>query len=221
MANANIVKENLLIQSSILPLDPKDIDWDKLKISFFLSSYKYARKFLVEEKKFTLEEIASNLIKSNIIGWELEKKDWEKQALEVTMHNLRDSKVVELKKFIEEEGVVIGQLLNMAKVAMNNLLTKQKIKGKDILQLKNTLGFKQVTESALAILKYSRSRLGVPFDKEDEGINNAINFNFDLVNLDEFDASKVMNFFAKKNKLNGQNDTEPIKADDIDGVSKS
>jgi hypothetical protein len=136
------------------------------------------------------------------------------------MQNLRDSKVVELKSFIEEEGKIVAQLMNMTKVAMNGLLTKGKLKGKDILELKNTKGFKQVTESTLMILKYSRERLGVPFDKEEDGINNAINFNFDLVNLDEFDPQKLMSFFAKKNNENGQSSGEPIKTVDIDGVSE-
>jgi hypothetical protein len=199
----------------------KSINWEKLKLSYFLSSYKFARRFLVDEKYFTANEITAGNIAKNILGWEIEKKEWEKQAMEITMHNLRDSKVVELKNFIEEEGKVISQLLNMAKVAMNDLLTKGKVNGRDVLSLKNTKGFKQVTESTLMILKYSRERLGVPFDNEDEGINNAINFNFDLVNLDEFDPQKLMSFFAKKAKLNGQNDREPIKADDINGVLES
>lgn len=198
----------------------KSVNWEKLKLSFFLSSYRFARRFLVDEKYFTVEEVNAGNVAFNITGWELEKKDWEKQALEITMHNLRDSKVVELKSFIEEEGRVVAQLLNMTKVAMNGLLTKHKLNGKDVLELKNTTGFKQVTESTLMILKYSRERLGVPFDKEEDGINNAINFNFDLVNLDEFDPQKLISFFAKKTKINGQDDREPIETVNNDGVSE-
>jgi hypothetical protein len=217
---ANIVKMTPLVIQPEGDKKNKSINWEKLKLNFFLSSYKYARRFLVEEKYFTAEEVNSGNVVRSITGWELEKKDWEKQALEVTMQNLRDSKVVELKSFIEEEGKIVAQLMNMTKVAMNGLLTKGKLKGKDILELKNTKGFKQVTESTLMILKYSRERLGVPFDKEEDGINNAINFNFDLVNLDEFDPQKLMSFFAKKNKENGQSSGEPIKTVDIDGVSE-
>lgn len=219
---AKIVNNNI-DEIILLPTDGqknKSVNWEKLKLNYFLSSYKFVRRFLVEEKYFTAEEITSGNIGKNVGGWELEKKEWEKQALEITMHNLRDSKVVELKGFIEEEGRVIAQLLNMAKVAMNGLVIKGKLKGKDVLELKNTKGFKQVTESTLMILKYSRDRLGVPFDKEDEGINNAINFNFDLVNLDEFDPQKLMTFFANKAKTNGQDGREPIKTVDIDGVSE-
>jgi hypothetical protein len=223
MANANIIKEKT-VSEILLPggLDKdKGINWEKLKLGFFLSSYKFARRYLLEEKYFTIDELNSGNIIKNITGWELEKKDWEKQALETTMSNLRDSKVVELKKFIVEEGQVISQLLNMAKVAMNGLVAKGLLNGKEVLELKNTKGFKQVTESTLMILKYSRERLGVPFDKEEAGINNAINFNFDLVNLDEFDPQKMMSFFAKKAKLNGQNGAKSIEAVDITGVSES
>jgi len=221
---ARIIKNESTTPLVILPegdRKQKSTNWEKLKLSFFLSSYRYARRFLADEKYFTADEVNSGNVKNNIAGWELEKKDWEKQALEITMHNLRDSKVVELKSFIEEEGRVIAQLLNMTKVAMNGLLIKNKIKGKDVLELKNTKGFKQVTESTLMILKYSRERLGVPFDKEDDGINNAINFNFDLVNLDEFDPQKLMSFFAKKAKNNGQDDREPIETVDNVGISES
>ena len=220
---ALIVKDNPLVKSEIQTLDngKKSINWEKLKLSYFLSSYKFARRFLIEEKYFTVSEITAGNILRNIVGWEIEKKDWEKQALEITMHNLRDSKVVELKSFIEEEGKIIGQLLNMTKVAMNDLLIKNKLNGKNVLSLKNTKGFKQVTDATLLILKYSRERLGVPFDKEDDGMNNAINFNFDLVNMDEFDPKKLMNFFAKKTKLNEQNGGDTIKTVDIDRVSES
>jgi len=218
---ASITKEN---QEILLPAEGKknkSINWEKLKLSFFLSSYKYVRRFLVDEKYFTADEINSGNLSKNVAGWELEKKDWERQALEVTMHNLRDSKVVELKGFFEEEGKVVSQLLNMTKIAMNGLLVKAKVNGKDILELKNTKGFKQVTESTLMILKYSRERLGVAFNKEEEGINNAINFNFDLVNLDEFDPQRLISFFAKKSKEHGQDDRKPVEAVDNDGVLES
>jgi len=198
--------------------DRRQINWERIKISFFLSPYKKARTFLVKENYFTEKEANSGTVGKSIGGWELEKREWEKQALEMTMHNLRKTKAVEMKNFLEEESTVVNQLLNMAKIAMNHLITKKKIKGKDILELSNTKGFKQVTESTLNILKYSRDRLGIAFDKEDEGMKNAINFNFDLVNFEDFNPEQVIDLF--KNKDAKQRITKPIKADSISPISK-
>lgn len=200
----------------------KGVNWESLKLTYFLSPYRVVRRFLIDEKYFTEKEVKTGFVEKNIMGWETEKKEWEQQALEVTMHNLRETKAVELKKFITEESAVVSQLLNMAKVAMNNLVVKVKNPKtrKEVLQLSNTKGFKQVTDATLNILKYSRSKLGVPFEKEDEGINRAINFNFDLVNLDEFNPERVIKFFANKKKPNGQNNRKSIEADASDGVSE-
>lgn len=198
----------------------KQMNWEKVKLAFFLSPYTKARTFLVKENYFTESEaINGNVIKSTA-GWEMEKKEWEKQALEVTMQNLRDTKAVEMKNFIEEEGKIVGQLVNMTKIAMNNLINKRKNKnGKDVLELTNTKGFKQVTESTLNILKYSRERLGIAFDKEEEGLKGAVNFNFDLVNLDDFDPKQVINLFKDRNEQ--QRNTKSIKADSISSIPKA
>jgi len=149
----------------------------------------------------------------------VEKVDWEKQALEITLHNLRDSKVVEMSAFLKEENVIIKQLLNMTKVAMNNLIVKGQLKGlkgKAILELKNTQGFKQVTDSALEILKYARGRLDIPFGEEDKGLKNAVNFNFDYVNLDEFDPEKLATLFTKQNAR--PTDNQSNQADDTSAI---
>ena len=200
----------------------KGINWENLKLAYFLSPYRFVRRFLIDEKHFTEKETRTGFVADNIMGWEMEKKDWEKQALEVTMHNLRETKAVELTKFITEESAVVNQLLNLAKVAMNDLVTKKKDPKtrKDILQLQNTKGLKQVTDATLNILKYSRSRLGVPFEKEDEGMTKAINFNFDMVNLDEFNPEKVIKFFANKKKQNGQSSRKPNESGVAEGVSQ-
>jgi len=194
------------------------IDWDKIKISFFLSQYKQARTFLVKENYFTEKKIRSGHIDRAIVGWEIEKKDWERQALEITMQNLQETKAIEMKNYLEEEGKVVKQLLNMTKVAMNNLMIRRKIKGKDILELKNTKGFKQVTEATLNILKYSRDRLGIAFSKEEEGLKNAVNYNFDLVNLDEFEPEHLINLFKKKDAQQGN--TKSIETDAISAIPK-
>jgi len=198
----------------------KPVDWEKIKLTFFLSAYKQARPFLIGEKYFTQKEINNGNINKAIIGWELEKKDWEKQALDITMHNLRESKAVEMKNFIEEESQVISQLLNMTKIAMNDLILKGKNKttGKDVLSLVNTKGFKQITEATISILKYSRDRLGISFDKEEAGLKNAANLNFDLINVDDFDIKQVVNIFKKKDEQ--QSNTKPIEADSISPISK-
>ena len=208
-------------EESLIVLDDKDkkqVNWEKVKISFFLSQYRQARTFLLKENYFSKEEITNGNIKKAILGWEIEKKDWEKQALEITLYNLRETKAVEMKKYLEEEGKVVTQLLNMTKVAMNNLMIKRKVKGKDILELKNTKGFKQITEATLNILKYSRDRLGIAFDKEAEGLKNAVNFNFDYVNLDEFDPKQLANLFKKEDAQH--RNTKSIKTDAISEISE-
>jgi len=210
----NSIEESLIV----LDKDKKQIDWEKTKVSFFLSQYKQARTFLVKEGYFTYKEILNGNIRKEIIGWEMEKKDWEKQALEITLHNLRETKAIEMKKYLEEEGKVVTQLLNMTKVAMNNLMIKKKVNGKDILELKNTKGFKQITEATLNILKYSRDRLGIAFDKEAEGLKNAVNFNFDYVNLDEFEPEQLANLFKKEDAQ--QRNTKSIKTDAISEISE-
>jgi len=212
----NSIKESLIVLDK--DKDRKQINWDKLKISFFLSQYKQARTFLVKENHFTTQELSNGNIKKAILGWEIEKKDWEKQALEITLYNLRETKAVEMKDYLQEEGKVITQLLNMTKVAMNNLMIKKKINGKDILELKDTKGFKQITEATLNILKYSRDRLGIAFDKESEGLKNAVNFNFDFVNLDEFEPNQLANLFKKEDAQH--RNTKSIKTDAISEISE-
>jgi len=205
----------------ILDNGKKKMDWERIKLAFFLSPYKQARTFLVKENYFTPSEIKSGHISRAIAGWEMERKDWETQALEITMHNLRETKAVEMKNFLEDEGKIVGQLLNMTKIAMNNLIVKGKDKqtGKDILNLTNTSGFKQVTESTINILKYARERLGIDFDNEEAGIKNAVNFNFDLVNLEDFDPKQVINLFKKKDEQSGN--TKSTKTDSISAISKA
>ena len=202
----------------ILDNGKKKMDWERIKLAFFLSPYKQARTFLVKENYFTPSEIKSGYISRAIAGWEMERKDWETQALEITMHNLRETKAVEMKNFLEDEGKIVGQLLNMTKIAMNNLIVKGKDKqtGKDILNLTNTSGFKQVTESTINILKYARERLGIDFDNEEAGIKNAVNFNFDYVNLDEFDPEKLATLFTKQNAR--PTDNQSNQADDTSAI---
>ncbi len=129
-----------------------------------------------------------------------------------------ETKAVEMKTYLEDEGTIIKQLLNMTKIAMNNLIinTKDKTTGKVSLALKDTKGFKSVTESTLNILKYARERLGISFENEDIAIKNAINFNFDLVNLDDFNAKKVINLFKTKDEQ--PRTTKSIKADSISAI---
>ena len=195
------------------------VNWEKVKIEYFLSPYKEVRRFLLEEKKFSEGKASSGEAVQKTTGWSVEKVDWEKQALEITLHNLRDSKVVEMSAFLKEENVIIKQLLNMTKVAMNNLIVKGQLKGlkgKAILELKNTQGFKQVTDSALEILKYARGRLDIPFGEEDKGLKNAVNFNFYYVNLDEFDPEKLATLFTKQNAR--PTDNQSNQADDTSAI---
>jgi len=203
----------------ILESGRKQADWERIKLSFFLSPYKQARTFLVQENYFTNKELKNGNVVKAISGWEIERKDWETQALEITMQNLRETKAVEMKNFLVDESKIVGQLLNMTKIAMNNLIIKSKDKqtGKDVLNLTNTSGFKQVAESTINILKYSRERLGINFDNEDAGINNAVNFNFDLVNLDDFDPKQVINLFKKKDEQSGN--AKSTKTDSISPIS--
>jgi len=191
-------------------------EWEQWKLKFFLSSYAKAYRFLLDEKYITQSQLDSGHFRGKIAGWDMEKKEWEKQALEVTMSNLKDAKIVEMTNFIAEEGQVVKQLLNMAKIAMNNLVTKGTVKGKEVLELKNVQGLKQVSESVLNILKYGRDRLGIPFEKEEEGLKKATNFNFDYVNLDDFDPEQVIDLFKKKDAK--QNDKQPIKTDVVSPI---
>jgi len=191
-------------------------EWEQWKLKYFLSSYAKAYRFLVDENFLTQNQVESGYFKGKIAGWDMEKKEWEKQALEITMNNLKDAKIVEMTNFIAEEGQVVKQLLNMAKIAMNNLVTKQTIKGKDVLELKNVQGLKQVSESVLNILKYGRDRLGIPFEKEAEGLKKAVNFNFDFVNLDDFDPEQVIDLFKKKDAK--QNPKQSIKTDVVSPI---
>lgn len=206
----------------LLDSGKKQVDWQKVKLSFFLSPYRHARTFLVQEGYFDEKEINNGRVNKSITGWEMEKQDWEKQALELTMHNLRETKAVEMQNFIKDESAVVNQLVNMTKIAMNNLIIKKKDPktGKESLALTNTSGFKQVTESTLDILKYSRERLGIAFNKEEAGLKNAINFDFDLINLDDFNTEKVINLFKKKDGQ-PQSTTKSIKADSISSIPEA
>jgi hypothetical protein len=218
--------ENKVENVGLKPVAPRIINWEDLKVKFFLSPTHGARKYLKLEKVFSEEELNSGYIGGKIANWEVEKKEWEQQALEVTMHNLRETKAAQMKAFLVEEEKIVTQLTNMTKIAMNNLVVKTKIKdtvsGKmvDVVKVTDTKGFKQITDSTLEILKYSRDRLGIPFEKEEEGLGNAVNFNFDLVNLDEFDPNEVFKFF--KDKTNERPiSPKQIEANDTDGVSES
>lgn len=223
--NTPITKNNAITQNIdglvVLDKQRKNIDWDKVKIGYFLSPHRQVRTFLIEEGYFNKNTVLGGSVRKATRSWELEKKDWELQALEVTMHNLKEHKAIEMKGFIEEEGKVVKQLINMTKVAMNNLLVKRKNAktGKDEIALTNTGGFKQVTEATLTILKYGRDRLGIAFDNEDAGITNALNFNFDLINLDEVNPESIKKLF--KNKDEQQRNTKPIKTDAISAISQN
>ncbi len=218
MAKAEIQKKNNEV------VEKKDsgltLDWKKLQLQYFLSDLKSARQFLKQEAGFTQKQLENGNVIKIIENWKIEKKEWEQDALNRTIQNLSESRTIELKDYITEEGAVVKQLLNMAKIAMNNLVKKGKLKGKDVLELKNTKGFKQVTDATIAIMKYSRERLGIPFEKEEERLKNSVNFNFDLINLDGFDADKVINFYKKKRNA-GQINTTKVNGRDIDGISNT
>jgi hypothetical protein len=219
--------ENKVESVELKTVSPRIINWEDLKVKFFLSPIRGARKYLRTEKVFSDDELASGYINGKILNWEIEKKEWEQQALEVTMHNLRETKAIQMKNFLIEEEKIVSQLMNMTKIAMNNLVVKTKIKdpnnpGKtiDAVKVTDTKGFKQITDSTINILKYSRDRLGIPFEKEEEGLGNAVTFNFDLINLDEFEPDEVFKFFKDKTNER-QNSPKQIETNDTDGISES
>ena len=187
----------------IVPINKRISNWQKIKMEFFVSKENSARKFLVEKKYFTDKEIVnSDFVRLQIKGWNFDKQEWQKNNVEISLQNLKDTQVGEMTAFIEDERTIVKQLLNISKIGMNSVLEKVKDPktGKEIITLKSTKGFREVAETTLNILKYSRRRLGfsmdgdVDTDKIKDVFNN---FNLNLINFEEFDIDKVTKILNK------------------------
>jgi len=125
----------------IVPINQRISNWQKIKMEFFVSKENSARKFLVEKKYFTDKEIVnSDFVRLQIKGWNFDKQEWQKNNVEISLQNLKDTQVGEMTAFIEDERTIVKQLLNISKIGMNSVLEKVKDPktGKEIITLKST-----------------------------------------------------------------------------------
>ena len=115
-----IIKEETNV---IIPINQRISNWQKIKMEFFVGKENSARKFLVEKKYFTDKEIVnSDFVRLQIRGWNFDKQEWQKNNVEISLQNLKDTQVGEMTAFIEDERTIVKQLLNISKIGMNSVL---------------------------------------------------------------------------------------------------
>ena len=132
-----------------------------------------------------------------------------------------ETRTIQIEKFLQDERQVSEQLFDAVKEKIANSFAGVKdsqIKNK--LTTKLTIKeLKVLSETVVNLVKVGRQRLGLPFGKDEEIMDKSIKqFNFDFVNLDEFEPEQLANFFKKKDEQ--QKYTKSIETDSISEISR-
>jgi hypothetical protein len=147
----------------------------------------------------------SGWVDEKVKGWDCEREEYRKEILERVKLNMTEAKTIQIEKFLQDERQVVERLFDSVKEKLANTFTGVKdsqTSDKPIIKL-TIKELKMLSETVVNLVKVGRQRLGLPFGKDEEIIDKSIKqFNFDLVNLDEFDAEKLIKMFNGKNKNN-------------------
>ena len=182
------------------------INWDELKIKFFIFSEKSVRAFLKKENldlKMKDHNRFSGWVDEKVKGWDYERQEYREEIMERVKLNITEARTIQIEKFLQDERQVSEQLFDAVKeklsdsfVEVKNSQTKSKPATK--LTIKE---LKMLSETVVNLVKVGRQRLGLPFGKDEEMVDRSIKqFNFDLINLDDLDAEKVIKMFNEKDK---------------------
>ena len=219
------MKNNTLIQEKVKTKDISTFfNWDEKKIKFFISPEKSVRAFLKKQNlglKMKDNNRFSGWVDEKVKGWDYERKEHREEILERVKLNMVETRTIQIEKFLQDERQVSEQLFDAVKEKIANSFAGVKdsqIKNK--LTTKLTIKeLKVLSETVVNLVKVGRQRLGLPFGKDEEIMDKSIKqFNFDFVNLDEFEPEQLANFFKKKDEQ--QKYTKSIETDSISEISR-
>jgi len=201
MENNTLTQEKVKTKNVLI-----SINWDELKIKFFISPEKSVRAFLKKQNlglKMKDDNHFSGWVDEKVKGWDSERGEYREEILERVKLNMAEARTIQIEKFLQDEGQVSEQLFDVVKEKLANSFVEVKdgqTKNKPATKL-TIKELKMLSETVVNLVKVGRQRLGLPFGKDEEIIDKSIKqFNFDLIDLDEFDAEKVIKMFNEKDR---------------------
>ena len=201
MENNTLTQEKVKTKNVLI-----SINWDELKIKFFISPEKSVRAFLKKQNlglKMKDDNHFSGWVDEKVKGWDSERGEYREEILEGVKMNMAEARTIQIEKFLQDEGQVSEQLFDVVKEKLANSFVEVKdgqTKNKPATKL-TIKELKMLSETVVNLVKVGRQRLGLPFGKDEEIIDKSIKqFNFDLIDLDEFDAEKVIKMFNEKDR---------------------